>query len=229
MANNRFFQWLSSDRKGQIVIYDDVVEDDGEIYVCFKDGSRVNENFVLAINVKDPNGKLVAEIEGPNNHWQFKEKLVGREEERWELNGDGERVCIQPFIEGKKITELIPPRPSHSKFGELKRQEQPVIQNDISIIQNETIKPVTSNSDKNDPVTIMLDKSKKIDTEISMNLTISLPSKELYNIIKSNFEDGDKKTLEYIICNMNTEAIKTSIKDALQTMYNNQYDSVSSQ
>jgi hypothetical protein len=222
MANNnpRFFQWLSTERRGQILIYDKVEEEDGEIYISFKDGSRINETLVLAINIKDATGKLMAEIENPQNPWQFKERWVGREEERWEQNSDGERVCVQPLVEGRKLIDLIPPKPTNSKFGELKQPTPQITQDEVIIKQDEINKPASSNINQNDPVTIMLNKSKKIDTEISMNLTISLPSKDLFNIIKSNFEDGDKKTLEYIICNMDTEAIKNSIKDSLEIMYN---------
>jgi len=218
--NNKFFQWLGTDKQGQIMIFDHVEEDDGDVFVCFKDGSRINENFVLPLNQKNPDGKLMAEIESPNNTWKFDEKWVGREEERWETNADGEKVCVQPFLPGKKKITLIPPKPTTSKFGDLKQQDQLSIQDNVTIIEKEIVKPNVSKVVTNDPVTIMLDKSKKVDTEISMDLTVSLPSKDLFNIIKTNFDDGDKKTLEYIINNLNIDDIKNSLKDALQTMYN---------
>jgi hypothetical protein len=66
------------------VIFDKVVEDDGEIYIAFKNGSRMNEAFIMKINEKDPTDKYMAEIENTQNIWKFNERWVGREEEKWE-------------------------------------------------------------------------------------------------------------------------------------------------
>ena len=89
----RYFQWIASDKKGQIVFLDKIVAEDGIAFLCFKDGSRMNEAFVAALNQKDLTGTYyMAEIEHPTNCWQFQEEWIGREEEKWELNADGERV-----------------------------------------------------------------------------------------------------------------------------------------
>ena len=38
----------------------------------------------------------------------------------------------------------------------------------------------------------MMDKAKKFETEVEMNLTISLPAKSLYDVADESFEDGGK-------------------------------------
>jgi len=219
-SDNRFFQWLQTEKRGDIMVFDGVEEDDGIIFICFKDGSRINEAFVLPINEKRLNETvLMAEIEDPKNCWGFNERWVGREEERWEENGSGERVCVQPLVEGRKVIDFIPPRPTTSRFGELKSSGVTQNENVTSIGNGLPIAQTSSKVDTNDPVVITLQKSKKKETEISMLLTVSLPSKELYNLVKENFEGGDEKALEYIIKNIDTKSIRESLKIALKEMY----------
>lgn len=227
MSNKvRYFQWISADRKGDIMIYDKIVSEDGIVFVCFKDGSRINEEFIAKLNVRDATGKLMAEIDSPNNCWKFEEQWVGREEERYEQNEAGEVVCVQPFIEGRKVFKLIPPNPTApttSNFGVI---EQPVIKANETIISDNIIDQTSQKqlSDTNkeyesDPVYIMISKSKKLDQIIDMELTISLPSKNLFNVITESFEGGSDKLLEYIIRDIDVDLIKSSIKDSLRIMY----------
>ena len=211
----RYFQFLQGDRRGQVVIYDkDVVEED-ITYIVFKDNSRVNKDMVLPLNQINVQDKYVAEVSNTANIWKFNERWVGREEERWSKPEDspsGERFCIQEFVPGRKVIDFVPPMPTMPKSSR-------VSENTSTAAQNTT--PINK-IDIGDPVNIMLNKSKKIDTEINMDLTIALPSKELYNIIKENFEDGDIKILEYIINNLNIDEIKTSLKTGLKNMYENE-------
>jgi hypothetical protein len=205
------------------MIYDKIVSEDGIVFICFKDGSRMNEEFIANINVKDVTGKMMAEIDSPNNGWKFDESWVGREEEIWETNEAGEQVCVQPFTEGRRTFKLTPPMPSAPKSSNFGVIEQPVIQpnetiiNDNISVQTSPNKAVATNMD---PVYIMISKSKKIDQIIDMELTVSLPSINLFNVIRESFEDGDEKLLEYIIQDIDVDLIKESIKNSLRVMYN---------
>lgn len=212
MNEKRYFQWLSIDRQGEIVLFDKVEQEDGQIYICFKDGSRCNEQFVLPINTTDYTGKLIAEIENPQNCWTFKKETVGRMEELYEMNADGVSVCVQEFNPGKTSMKLIPPRPSFSKFGVITNKPQTIDKPIEQPIVQAPVKEV-------DPVVLMISKSKKKDADISMNLTISLPTKELYNVIRENFDLGEESVLEYIISNISIDEIKASLKGALRSLY----------
>ena len=70
-----------------------------------------------------------------------------------------------------------------------------------------------------DPVYIMLDKTKKVDTEVNMTLTISLPSRHLFDVVRDSFEDGANKGLEYIIENIDISDIKTALREGIEEMY----------
>ena len=122
MKEIRYFQWVIGEKKGQIQIFDRIDTDDGALYIVFKDGSRINETLVAPLNAKDLTNKMMAEIDHPDNPWKLKEEWVGRQEEVWELNAEQERVCVQPFVEGRKVINLIPPRPTaprSSSFGQI--------------------------------------------------------------------------------------------------------------
>ena len=210
-SNTRYFQFLAGERKKEIVIFDRVEEEDGIVYVCFKDGSRCSEEFILPLNEKSATGRIMAEIESPRNCWSFREEWAGRQEERWETNADGEKVCVQPFVAGRKVVNLIPPRNSVSKFGIFSPQPLPP----VNIPEPVSVKKLNNS----DPVYITLERAKKVDTEVDMTLTISLPPKNLYNVMKESFEEGDRKVIEYIIDSMDVSYLKEMIGNAVLNMY----------
>jgi len=233
--NIRYFQWIMGDNKGEIKIFDKVESEGGDIYVVFKDNSRINENLIASLNSIDLTGKMMAEIDHPTNCWTFKEEWVGREEEVWEQNADGENVCVQPFVEGRKTIKLIPPKrtaPTSSRFGWINNPPPPPppptplvqpISNEPSNTQS-TNNLLGSNIDKTDPVYILMSKAKKIDMEISMGITVALPPKNLYNIAKESFENGDEKFITYIVDELTVKEIKDAIKIALREMYDETLD-----
>jgi len=209
MNDLRYFQFLAGERKGEVVLFDKIEQEDGINFISFKDGSRCNEEFILPLNASDWEGKLMAEVSDHNNIWRITEEWVGRTEEKWETNKDGENVCVQPFVPGRKKIVAIPPRKTQSKFG-LVTQVETHKQNNL--IQDQNI-------NTNDPVWIMLDKAKKFAINVPMELLISLPSKSLYNVAKESFENGSTKVIDYIISNLDNSKLKDSLKVALLSAY----------
>lgn len=206
MNKTRWFQWVIGDKKEQISIFDRVESDDGINYIVFKDGGRIDETLVAPLNEKSLTNKYMAEIDHPDNRWSFKEVWVGRQEEKWELNAEQEKVCIQPLIKGRKTIKLICPKPTAARtsvFGEI----------------NQVQAPAKSNVDTSDPVYIMMSKAKKVDNDVEMIMSIALPSKNLYNVAEESFDKGGKKVVEYIIENIDTKDIKDALKVAITQMY----------
>jgi hypothetical protein len=225
--DKRYFQYIMGDNRGQVVIFDRVETDGEDNYVVFKGGARCNESLIAELNANDLTGKYMAEVSDPNNVWQFKEKWVGREEEIWEQNADGESVCVQPAIEGRKVIDIIKPRqvaPRASNFGAISNaaeyapQPPPPPPPAAPIIVQATTLDATG-IDKSDPVFILMSKSKKVDTEIDMSLVISLPPKNLYNLAKESFEEGDEKFIKYIVSEITVAEIKEAIQEGIRQMY----------
>lgn len=239
---NRYFQWISGDRKGEVLIFDKIEQEGHDTFVSFKNGERMNTSFIAEINVTELSGKFMAEIEHPNNGWTFKEraqKAGTRIEQDWESQQQYEIPEVEDIMmadaEGvitpkpkKKIIDLIPPRQTRNRFGKIATTD------DLATPYNESINqqsfgnvatpqapqttPVKQTNTSN-PVFIMMDKSKKVDTEVNMTLVIQLPSKNLYNVAKESFEDGDIKALEYIIENIDISDIKEALKAGIKQMY----------
>jgi len=224
--NIRYFQWLLSEKRGQILVFDKIEADGEDVYITFKDKSRINEKFVAQLNQKDLTGKLMAEIDHPNNCWQFKEEIVGEETGKMseDTDSEGRRYEIPSVSEiasdGKKgpkktkITHFIPPRPTPprtSNFGVISTPP-PLPQ---QMVQEETKISINAN----DPVYILLSKAKKVQREITMNMEIALPAKNLYDIAKESFDRGDEKFIEFIVNDITVEEIKNALKNALRDMY----------
>lgn len=241
--NNRYFQWLATERKGEVVIFNDIVQEDGIDYITFRDGSRINSELVAEINVNEVTGKVMAEVESPNNVWKFKEVTSiqdsPRVEQDWESQTKyevptadeiafadltGQQGTTKPIPKKKKI-ELIPPRPTKNKFGKIANTADIAEKYNEEIDSKKIVEKIETKIvekppiDMSDPVNIMMEKSKKIDTEVNMTLTISLPSKHLFDVAAESFDDGDKKALEYIIENIDISEIKKSLKEGIKEMY----------
>jgi len=219
--NTRYFQWIIYEKNKEVVVFDRIEQEDGINYIVFKNGTRCNEQLIAPLNckVEELAGKIMAEISSPDNMWTFKEEIVGQQEEVWENNADGEKVCVVPFLPGKKKIIPIPPKPSVSKFGQINNTEQIKQQ---TVVQEEKKKTFTD-----DPIWGLLEKAKKVDTEVDMNLTISLPTVNLYNVAKENFENGDEKVIEYIVENIDIEHLKQCIRAAIKAMYENKINETS--
>lgn len=238
--NRRYFQFLTTDRAGEILVYDGIEVEGEETFVKFTDGSRCNEKYILPLGERNARGNTVmAEVESPDNKWSFQEKWVGRQEEKWATNADGERVCVQPFVRGRKKIKLIPPRPpkpKSSKFGgeivyvdsqtgeTKKKDKEDMGLKEKSSTSKPDIQPAPQKKQEpqisyDDPVWLMMDKAKKFDTEVPVSITISLPTKSLYDVARESFENGGKKVVEYIISNIDDGKLKESLKEALYEAY----------
>lgn len=221
MKERRFFQYLAGPKAGEILEFDGVDEDDGEIFVCFKEGSRCNEDLIMKREDRSWKNELMAEID-PNNPWTIEKEWVGRQEEKWDTNADGARVCVIPFIEGRQKIVPRPPKKISSFAPISSTPDIPPAIDPTKEEEREEKKEEKSLEDL-DPVWIMCHKAKKFDSEIGMSLDMGLPSGALYNLIKENFEDGEEKFLNYIISSFDSkdgiDKIKRELKNSLRTYY----------
>jgi len=213
MEIQRFFQFLAGERRGEVLAFESIEEEDGQIFLCFKDGSRCNEQLVLPLNDKNWSTQLMAEVENPTNIWSFNTERVGYQEELTAQNAAGEYVIVQPLVEGRMKTVPIPPRPSFSNFGRITKTHTPTPAPIIDPIVEEKKK------NANDPVWIMAEKSKKFPTQIEMSLTVSLPAKSLFNVVEESFDNGGEKLVDYIINNLDNAKIKDELRQALIKAY----------
>ena len=241
--SQRFFQWVAGERKGEVVVFEEIVQEDGMAFIAFKDGSRVNTDLIAEINDEALTGKMVAEVESPNNIWSFQERII-ENKPRYEVDHETQEKFQIPSVEEimtdgaarpqpKRVIDLIPPRKTMNKFGRLATSTDmdeaysesnlpgPV---DLQPTPTKTPQAPVKQTLVGDPVYIMMDKAKKIDTEVNMTLTISLPSEYLFDVVRDSFEDGASKGLEYIIENIDISDIKAALKEGIKEMYGENED-----
>lgn len=70
-----------------------------------------------------------------------------------------------------------------------------------------------------DPVRILAKTCKKHPTEITLSININLPSKSIYNIAESEFDNGGKNFVDCLVESIDIREIVESISNALHTAY----------
>jgi len=231
MNEKRYFQWVVGERRGEILVFDKIETDDEDLYILFKDNSRIKESLVAALNHYDLTGKMMAEIDHPNNGWRFEEKIISDDDSHVAMDWESQTKYDVPSVteimsDGQKLPtrkkqiKMIPPKrtaPKTSNFGVI---SNPVlIEPEIKIETPVINKTISKEIDTTDPVYIMMSKAKKVDNDVEMKITISMPNKSLYNVAEESFDEGGKKVVEYIIENIDVNDIKDALKDAITTMY----------
>ena len=248
--SNRYFQWIMGERRGEVVVLDQMIEEDGDMFYSFKDNSRINVDLVAEINQQDLSRKMMAEVSDPNNLWRFEEIKKKKEGPRYSekdaqtgevyeipsvedlVNADlsGEQGQTRPSNKPqRKKINLVPPRPTRNKYGQLATTKDLVEEKKTIIKREENVQqqapnavqqaPTAPPQDTSDPVYIMMEKARKVDTEVEMTLNVALPTKSLFNVAVESFDEGGEKVIEYIIRNLDDQKLKDGLRDALMEAY----------
>ena len=100
-----------------------------------------------------------------------------------------------------------------------KKLEIQQVQREELVIPTPTATPKISNVSEADPVRILAKTCKKHPTEINLTLNINLPSKSIYNIAESEFEDGGKNFVDCLVEDIDITEIVKSLSVALRQAY----------
>ena len=115
-----------------------------------------------------------------------------------------------PNIDDYMIDEEIP-APKKPEIKQVQREEP--------VIPAPTTTPKISAVSEADPVRILAKTCKKHPTEINLTLNINLPSKSIYNIAESEFEDGGKNFVDCLVEDIDITEIVKSLSVALKQAY----------
>jgi hypothetical protein len=89
----------------------------------------------------------------------------------------------------------------------------------VTPAERTTTNHVKVNTLESDPVSILVNKSKKYEKDVDITLTMMLPSKDLFNIVQTNFECGVDKFIDNIIKDLDVSEIVDSIRASLYQAY----------
>lgn len=121
------------------------------------------------------------------------------------------------------------PKPKKNTVGVVQPVKEDVVQNVDNAVQTHTSILVTPEperviSNKKEPVEfnpvkILYDKCKKNETDIDLTLTVYLPSTAMFELADSEFENGGKDLIDYILKDVKTNMIKSALKESLMEYY----------
>lgn len=75
-----------------------------------------------------------------------------------------------------------------------------------------------------DPVKILVNKAKKHSVEVDLSVDISVPSANVYNLAKEEFEDGEDKFIDYVMSNIDISIFREQLKKHLKDFYSREND-----
>ena len=179
----------------------------------FKTKKKSQAMETMEKNLED----LKLKYQGMMFEW-IKGDLIGSTNTFKEIKEAGENFFIE-FIEGGRINEdlvdeytLFYPAP-------------PQIQNLPSVEKSSSVTSIVygesqkSGIDPDSPIYSLLKKQKKNMVEVSIKIELNLPSKELYGVLSSSFEDEENEIIEFVIDGIDIEDIKKSLSESIKRNY----------
>jgi hypothetical protein len=167
-------------------------------------------------NIED----LRLKYQGMMFEW-IKGDLAGSTNLYKEVKQNGDLFFIE-FLEGGRINEdlieeytlFYPAPPQHSQSP----QPLPIAEKSSSVT---SIVYGESNSvqDPNSPIYTLLRKQKKNMVEVSIKIELNLPSKELYSVLSSSFEDAENEIIKFVLDGVDIENIKGSLSESIKRNY----------
>ena len=95
----------------------------------------------------------------------------------------------------------------------------------VSIIETKTDHPpvIIEKLEKTnvfqDPVVSILDKSKKKIEKLTLTINVKIPSAELYNVIKENFDNTEEILLDSVMEQLHEKLLREAVKREIQNIY----------
>lgn len=73
--------------------------------------------------------------------------------------------------------------------------------------------------DLENPIVSLLQKQKPNWVEVGINLKLNLPTKNLYNVLTSSFDDAEEEIIEFVVRDLDIEIIKESLRINIKDIY----------
>lgn len=81
--------------------------------------------------------------------------------------------------------------------------------------------PRQSTISEDSPIYKLLKKQKSNPVEVAIKLKLNLPSKELYSVLSSSFEDAEKEIIDFVLDGVDIEDIKMALAKSIRGNYTN--------
>lgn len=96
---------------------------------------------------------------------------------------------------------------------------EPVVQNNLPIKNVMLSESKAKVPDLENPIVSLLQKQKPNWVEVGINLKLNLPTKSLYNVLTSSFDDAEEEIIEFVVRDLDIEIIKESLRINIKDIY----------
>lgn len=162
---------------------------------------------------------LILQYKGMSFEW-IKGDLSGSLNRFKEVKQEGENFFIE-FMEGGRINvDLVDEYTLHYPYEDSPIPPPPILSPEksssvTSIIYGES----NSYSNPDSPIYTLLKKQKKNMVEVSINIKLNLPSKELYGVLSTSFDDAENEIINFVLDGVDIEDIKKSLSESIKKNY----------
>jgi hypothetical protein len=72
---------------------------------------------------------------------------------------------------------------------------------------------------ESNPIVSLLEKQKPNWIEVGIKLKLNLPTKSLYSVLASSFEDAEEEIIEFVVRDLDIELVKQSLRNQIKEIY----------
>jgi hypothetical protein len=98
-------------------------------------------------------------------------------------------------------------------------QTQPVIEHQVPVKNVMLSEGKAKIKVPDNPIVSLLEKQKPNWVEVGINLKLNLPTKNLYNVLISSFDDAEEEIIEFVVKDLDIEIIKESLRINIKDIY----------
>jgi len=109
--------------------------------------------------------------------------------------------------------------PSSLKGNILPRVLQNTGSPQTPLIKNVMLADTVKKEQVDNPIISLLEKQKPNWVEVGLDLKLNLPTKSLYDILTSSFEDAEKEIIEFVVSDLDIDLIKESLRINIREIY----------
>ena len=120
-------------------------------------------------------------------------------------------IEIDPIPQNNSTNQLQPI--TKAQNSRIPVQEQLPVKN-VMLADNRDTKVIDEN-----PIVSLLQKQKPNWVEVGIKLKLNLPTKNLYNVLTSSFEDAENEIIEFVVNDLDLEIIKESLRINIKEIY----------
>lgn len=120
-------------------------------------------------------------------------------------------IEIDPIHQNNSTNQLQPI--AKAQNSRIPVQNQLPVKN-VMLANNMDTKVIDEN-----PIVSLLQKQKPNWVEVGIKLKLNLPTKSLYNVLTSSFEDAENEIIEFVVNDLDLEIIKESLRINIKEIY----------